>query len=241
MKHLKLTTAIALISSALSTTALAEEQTIEQSWEATAELGFVMTGGNSDTETLNAKFNAATSYTDWKHSLHLEALNSSSNNVSSAEKYFVEAQSDRKISERAYALGVLTWEKDRFSGYGHQTSIALGLGYKVLNENDMELDLELAPGYRVIEDNNGNNEEDGIIRLSEVFSWNLSETSKLDQFLKSEMGDSNTITRFGISLTSQVQEALSMKVGYNLKHSSDVPTGAKKTDRETSITLVYKL
>lgn len=240
MQHLKLATAIALISTSLSATVNAEEVS-EPNWDATAELGFVMTSGNSDTETLNAKFNASTEYTDWKHTLQLEALNSSSNDVSSAERYFAEAQSDRKLSDRAYALGVISWEKDRFSGFDHQTSIALGLGYKAIAEDNMELNFELAPGYRVIEDNNGNNEEDSIIRAAETFSWKFNETSSLDQFLNTEAGDSNTVTRFGISLTSQVQEALSMKVGYTIKHSSDVPAGADKTDRETSVTLVYKL
>lgn len=241
MKHLKLMAAVALLSTNLSGTVAAEDKATEQSWDATAELGFVMTSGNSETETLNAKFNAATEYTNWKHALHLEALNSSSNDVSSAERYFAEVQSDRKISDRTYALGLVSWEKDRFSGFDHQISVALGVGYKAIAEDNMELDFELAPGYRVIEDHNGNNEEDSIIRAAEIFSWKFNETSSLDQFLNTEAGDSNTVTRFGISLTSQVQEALSMKVGYTIKHSSDVPAAADKTDRETSVTLVYKL
>jgi len=218
-----------------------KEKTTEHTWEATAELGFVKTSGNSETETLNAKFDTSTSYSNWKHSLHLETLNSTSNDVSSAEKYLAEGQSDYAISDRTYALGVVTWEKDRFSGFDYQASVALGLGYKIIQEADMELDFELAPGYRVSEFEAGYNEEDTILRAAENFSWKLSETSTLDQMLSSEIGDSNTVTRFGISLTSQVAGALSMKVGYNIKHNSDVAAGADKTDRETSVTLVYKI
>jgi len=224
---------------------LAEEQAgksaLEQTWEASAELGFVKTSGNSETETLNAKFDASTAYTDWKHLLHLETLNSSSSDVRSAEKYLVEGQTDYFIDDRTYALGVVTWEKDKFDGFDYQASVALGLGYKVIQEADMEMSLELAPGYRVSEFEADYNEEDAIVRAVENFSWNISETSTLDQMLSTEAGDSNTVTRFGISLTSQVADALSMKVGYTIKHNSDVPLGSRKTDRETSVTLAYKM
>jgi putative salt-induced outer membrane protein YdiY len=105
----------------------------------------------------------------------------------------------------------------------------------------MKLKLEVAPGYRIVEDTNNNTEEDAILRLSEVFSWKLSKTSTFDQNLKVETGDSNTETRFGIALTNQVAGNLSMKVAYNIKHNSDVADGVSNSDRETAITLVYKL
>lgn len=241
MRQSKIALAIALatgLSTTLSTTAIAEEA--GANWEATSELGYVMTSGNSETETLNAKFNASTEYTDWKHILTLEAMSSTSNDVQSSEKYLTQWQSDYKISERSYGLGVITWEKDRFGSYDHSTSVALGLGYKVMDNDDMKLNLELAPGYRSIVDENGNNTEDAIVRFAETFSWKLSETSTLDQNLSSEYGESNTATRFGISLTSQVSGALSTKLGYNLKHNSDVPTNTKSVDREAVVTLVYK-
>ncbi len=244
MNKTNISIASCLIGLTASMPLLAEEQTPvtdETLWKATAELGYVKTSGNSDTQTLNAKFNASTEYDAWKHALHLETLSSSSNDVRSAEKYRAEVQSDYFISERTYALGLVSWEKDNFDGFDYQASLVAGLGYKVIQEPDMELRLELAPGYRVSELKSGSNEEDAIIRAAEVFSWKFSKTSSLDQFLNTEAGDSNTVTRFGISLTSQVDDALSMKVGYNIKHNSDVAQGSDKTDKETSVTLVYKL
>lgn len=209
-------------------------------WNATSELGYVMTSGNSDTETLTAKFNASTEIDAWKHQITLGAMNSNSNDIQSSEKYLIEGQSDYTISERSYALGVITWEKDRFGSYDHSTSVALGAGYKAIDEDNMKLNFELAPGYRSIVDHNGNNTEDAIVRLAETFSWKLSDSSTLDQNLSSEYGESNTTTKFGISLTSQVSGALSTKLGYALKHNSDVPAGSRSVDREAVVTLVYK-
>jgi putative salt-induced outer membrane protein len=238
-KHLILP--FSLLCLAISANTQAEETQKELSWTAAAELGFIKTSGNTETETLNAKFNAETTYTLWTHKLLLEALKSASDDVRSAEKYRIEAQSDYALSDASYVFGLANWENDNFSGLNYQAAAVLGYGYKALDTATMKLNFEAAPGYRITEDENDNTEEDGIIRLAEIFAWNISETSTLDQSLKVESGDSNTETRFGVALTNQINGSLSMKVGYNIKHNSDVAPGADKTDRETAVTLVYKL
>ncbi len=210
-------------------------------WEASAELGYLLTSGNSDSETLISKFESKTTYKLWEHLVALEALNSSQNDERAAEKYSAELQSDYSLSERTYLLSNLNWEKDRFSGYDYQASWTLGAGYKVINTDIHKLRLELAPGYRVSEGDPGDKEEDAVVRAMEKFSWKLSESSQLEQSLSSEYGDSNTITRFKVSLASQINGSLSMKLGYSLKHNSDVAPGVEKTDRESSVTLVYQL
>ena len=134
----------------------------------------------------------------------------------------------------------ITWEKDRYGAYDHQTSVALGAGYTAIKSETINLNFELAPGYRSIVDHNGNNEEDLIVRFAENFDWKLSETATFEQNLSTESGDTNTITRFGLGLASQIAGDLSMKLGYNVKHNSDVPAGTRSVDRETAITLVYK-
>ena len=238
-KHLILPVSILCLSTSLF--AQAEETNTSPTWNASAELGYIKTSGNSDTETLNAKFNGETSYTKWTHSLLAEALKSATGDERSAEKYRLEVQSDYNLSDRSYALGVANWENDNFNGLNYTASVAAGYGYKAIKTEEMKLNLEAAPGYRITEDTNNNTEEDAILRLSEVYSWKISKTSTFDQSLKVEAGDSNTETRFGVALTNQVAGNLSMKVAYNIKHNSDVADGVAHSDRETAITLVYKL
>lgn len=238
-KHLILPASI--LGLAISAPLHAEDAKKELSWHAAAELGFIKTSGNTETETLNAKFNAQTSYSLWTHKLLLEALKSASNEVRSAEKYRIEAQSDYALNAASYVFGLANWENDNFSGLNYQAAAVVGYGHKVLNSDTFKLNLEVAPGYRIAEDVNNNTEEDAIIRLAEIFVWNISKTSTLDQSLKVESGDSNTESRFGVALTNQINSSLSMKVGYNITHNSDVGPGLDKTDRETAVTLVYKL
>lgn len=219
--------------------AFAEDAPAKRDWKASAELGYLQTDGNSDSETLKAKFKGSKSYANWKHSLVLKALNSSQNDTRSSEKYVAGFQSDYAIDDKSYALAALSWEKDRFSGYDYQASVVLGYGYHVIQSADKMLSFELAPGFRVSELNPGEKQEDAIVRVSEKFEMALSESSSLDQTLSHEYGDSNSVTRFDIAISSQVANDLSMKVGYGLTRNSDVAQGAEKTDKETSVTLVY--
>lgn len=70
-----------------------------------------------------------------------------------------------------------------------------------------------------------NKEEHGMVRAAEVFAWDLSNTFKLEQYLKVETGESNSETRFGVSLASKIAGDLSMKISRDNTHNSDGPNG----------------
>ncbi len=210
-------------------------------WEASAEVGYILTSGNSDSETLKSRFEGKTSYDAWEHLIEVEALNSSQNDERSAEKYVAAVQSNYSISARAYGFSRVDWEKDRFSGYEYQASVVVGMGYKALKTEHHDLRFEIAPGFRVSEPVTGGKQEEAIGRLSQSYKWKITKGASLEQSASSEYGDTNTRSRFKLALTSQINGSLSMKAGFSLKHNSDVAPGVEKTDRETSLTLVYTL
>lgn len=236
-------TAVRLITLAasglLASTPSFAEDAKKQPWEASAELGYVMTSGNSETETLLAEADGKYRYGKFEHIGHIEALNSSQNDERSAEKYMASAQSNYALGEHSYVFGVLTWETDKFSGYDYQASAAIGYGHKLIDEDNRTLSLELAPGYRSSKLETGKKNDEFIVRAKENFSYKFNAHAKFNQFVSVESGDSNTQTRAGVSLTTQIAGALSTKLSYQVKHNSDVPEGTSKTDRETAVTLVY--
>lgn len=226
----------------MSNQAFAEEAEKKESHaKATAELGYVNISGNSESETFLAKFEAEYDYKRWEHFLGLEALNASQDDQRSAEKYLASLQSDYTFAPHAYAFSNLDYEKDRFSGYEYQAYWAIGAGYKLIDTDSHTLRLEAGPGYRVSDPDPGKTKEELIGLVSEKYSWIISETSEFEQSLASEIGESNTRTRFKASLISQINSTLSMKLGYALTHNSDVGPNVEKTDRETTVTLVFRL
>ena len=237
--------AAALVVGSLTANAVyaAEEQ---PSWKISAELGAVITSGNSETSTTNAKFDATNEKKQWRHNVHAEALGASTTDpatgieTTSAERYALSGKSDYKFNEFDYVFGTLGWEKDRFSGYEYQATLAVGYGRRVLNDETMKLDLEIGPGYRKVKDAvTGATENDGIVRLGAKYEWKISDNATFTEDLTSDVASDLTVTKSITALTAKVNSKLAMKLSLTIKNNSEVPAGTEKTDTETAITLVY--
>lgn len=244
MKHFVKASSATILATGL---ALSANGVSANEWKGEAELGYIMKSGNSESSTLNSKLKVSKAIDKWKHSGRLEASNSSVTNkkdgkevtVRSAEKYVAEARTDYKISDRSYVFGLANYQEDKFSSFKYESIISGGYGLKAIKNDTMELDLEAGPGYRVVEDHFGNNEEDAILRLGEKFSWKLSANSQFDQSLTVDYGDSNTISELKAAIKSNIVKDFALKVGYGLKYTDKVAPGTKHADTETTITLVY--
>jgi len=236
----KSTTIVALLSLIIMSNAFAEEEASKSPWKASAELGFVATSGNTETETLNAKAMAATESTNWRHKGEITALKSSDAITTTAEKYTLMGQSDYKLEGKNFLFGVLNYENDKFSGYDYRVSEAIGYGRRVVDESMLIVDLEIGPGARQSKlTPTGETESEAIVRAAAKIDWTVSKTSKFAEVLTVEAADDVTITKSVTSLSSQIEGNLSMKITFTYKNTSEVPVGIEETDTETGITLVY--
>ncbi len=204
-----------------------------------AELGLVATSGNSDTQTINAKLGLSKDTEKWTHKADLAALNNASDDETTAEKYSLGWQSDRKLDDVSFLYVIASYEDDRFSGFDYQATVGAGYGYKAINDEKCVLTLEIGPGYRVNALPEGDDEKEVTIRLGEKFSWQFSETAELEQYLTVEAGEDNTVSRLGASVKSTLTGALALKVGFDIKHTEEVPDDRDDTDTETYATVSY--
>jgi len=208
-------------------------------WSGEAELGLVMTTGNTETQSINAKTKVANEREKWRHTLIAEALNTADNIRTTSEKYFLSGKSDYKFSEFEYFFGIVTYEDDRFSGYEYQVSEVLGYGRRIIHEPRLALDIEGGPGARQSKITNGNSDNELIVRLGGNLEWKISESANFSEKLSTEIGENITITKSITALKAQIVGSLAMKVSLTIKHTSEVPLESKKTDSETALTLVY--
>jgi len=214
-------------------------------WKASAELGYVSTSGNTETESLNAKAMASTDREEWRHKAEITALSASTTNTlgvdeKTAKKYTLMGQSDYKLEGKNFLFGVITYEDDEFSGYDYQATEAIGYGRRVIEDSDLIVDLEIGPGARQTKlTSTGKTESEPMVRAAAKIDWTVSKTSKFGEILTVEAGEDVTVTKSVTSLSSQIEGNLSMKITYTYKKTSEVPFGVDDTDTETAITLVY--
>lgn len=208
-------------------------------WTGEAALGFVMTSGNTDTQSINANAKAVNERDMWRHSAAIEALNTETSDVTTGQRYLLSGQSNYKFKPRHYLFGLAAYEDDRFNGYDWRASEVLGYGYRAIEQPNLKLDLEAGPGARQSRLNSGARDNEGMFRVAGNLDWKVSDTSSFSQILTSEIGSDVTISKSVTGLKTQIHGGVSMKLAHTVKHTSDVPVGIKKVDRETGVMLVY--
>lgn len=223
-------------------------------WTSDAELGVVVTSGNSETQTANAKIKAKRETSSWVDSGSLEALGTSSTDqttgekVTTAEKYVANLKAEYKITPENFYFANANYIDDRFSGYEYQATLTVGVGRRLIKTEKQELSIELGPGvrfYKLSPDpiTNARTPSDHVTigRGALNYLYNFTEHSKFTQDLLVESGKDATITESVSALTAQINGKMAMKASVKVRHSSQVPDDSKKTDSETALTLVYSL
>ena len=245
---MKCITKIALASLLLMATSVyaheeeAEEEVVKP-WEGTGEFGFVSTSGNTESTALNMKLNFVRTGERWRHRFTGTALMTSENGSTDNERYTVEIQSDRSLTEKSWLFGAFRWDADKFGSYDPQLSLTSGYGRQLMKSEKHELKGEIGAGYRKQEARvSGDTESEFIGRFLLDDTWQVFTTTQWTNRLLVEAGSSNTFTQFNSGLSIAMNSKFAVKLGYEVRHNTDVPVGiedSEKTDTISSVNLVY--
>jgi putative salt-induced outer membrane protein len=210
-------------------------------WTGKGELGGSFASGNSENEAVNAALEMKGSYGKWTHTLGFAGNYGSDSGSTTAQRWEVRGQTQYEITDRAYGFGAARYEDDRFSAYDFQTSLSGGLGYKIIDNDRTKFWVQGGPGYRYAEFNDTGESEDGMIFRGDLgFDHQLTETTKIVERFLVETGSDNTYLQNDIGLEVSINGALALRLGYQIRHNSDVLPGTEKTDTLTTIGLIYE-
>ncbi len=258
----------ALSFSALS---LAEDGAESKSIAADAEIGVIITTGNTESSSYKGKIDIRQDLENWKNQYIFEGfykqdvvtstrevpVNDGSNTTTietfeedqtTENKYFLSLQSDYKLSDEDAAFFVYgEYEKNRFSGFDYQSTIALGYSDRLFKTDNSSLTYDIGPGWKTdrledVGDVEGETENTFIIRAAAEYMYQFSENAKFTQTISSNYStdaNKNTKTKAVSALTTQINSTFALKVSYTVDHNSEVSGDRKKADTATAITLVY--
>ncbi|HEY4366336.1 MAG TPA: DUF481 domain-containing protein [Steroidobacteraceae bacterium] len=233
--------------------ALAATAPAHADWTGKGEAGLVISSGNTETTTGNAKLNLARESGNWKNAFGLAGLYASDDVGTTAQRWEAFTQSDYNFSPKDFWFGAARYEDDEFSGFVYQATVSTGLGRKFLDSDTTKFVGTAGVGYKFLETRDvfdattgalierGDTDSDVVFRgtldLDHKFT---ASTSLIDKFIV-EAGADNTFAQNDISLQVKMTEVLALAVGYSVRHNTDPPAGFKKTDTLTTINLVYEI
>ena len=213
-------------------------------WSGEASAGVVVTTGNSEGSTANAKGEVVYDSERWRNTFNASALNTTATDpvtgtdTRTAERYLAGNKADFNFTDHDYAFLALEYELDRFGPVRERSSETAGYGRKILTGPAHTLEAELGAGTRQTEAQvTEEKDSDAIGRGRVAYKWNFSETSNFSQTAKVESGDSNTFVESVTELRVSLVGKLFALGSYTLRNNSEVPPGAQKTDTITTVSL----
>jgi len=204
------------------------------------ELGLLFARGNSETETFNSKVELTWERDRWLNESTASFVYGRDSGQTNSNRFVAANRTNYSFSERSYAFGALRYDRDRFSSFSYQATVALGLGRHLIDSERHKLSVEAGPGFRVSELRSANDTEtDAILRGFADYTWTISESTELGNRLLVEAGEDNTFAENILSLTVAINDRLALKSGISVRHNTDVEAGRDKTDTLTTMNLVY--
>ncbi len=237
MKLNKLALAAAITAASFS--AQAADDDAPKGVTGAAEFGMVLTSGNTENSNTTGKFEISNDLEQWLHSARLDFVSADADGTTTAERYLLNLKTNYKLEDDAFLFAGLTYDVDKFSGFDSQTTFVAGYGRKIVDTEKFTLSAEIGPGYRISEFENGGDESEGILHIGANAKYTINEASHFVGLLSIDAGSDQTITLLDLGYVNKLSSALALKIGFNVKNSSDVPIGTEDTDTITSVSLLY--
>ncbi|NND64792.1 MAG: DUF481 domain-containing protein [Gammaproteobacteria bacterium] len=232
MKHWSTAAIIALL---LSTSAVADEN----GWDGKLGLGWLASGGNTDTANLNVYGEGEYTINRWHHGLKALAYSAETDSINTAERYKAGYKGKYDLRDIDYLFGAIDYEKDKFSGIDEQTSEVLGYGRRLYNNDVRQWNVEAGLGAKQSELRDTTSQDETIVFLGTDYTWKFSESGTFGWDLSIDAGEDNTLYESTTSVSSNLVNTLALVAAYTIKFNTDVPDPSDDTDTYSSISLEY--
>lgn len=229
--------------------------TAQAQWTGKAELGVMVSSGNSEATSANTKLDLSHEADKWRHGVYFGALYGANATFTTADRLEARYQLDYKINDRLSWFGALRAEQDGFSGFAYQATLSTGAAYKFIDTPDTKFSGSIGVGYRVLKPElliktpagevidriEGEEDSEPVITLGSGYEHSFNETTKISNKLLVESGSSNTAVQDDISLQVSMTDTLALAVGFGVRYNTDPPPLSEDTDLLTTINLVYNI
>jgi putative salt-induced outer membrane protein len=224
--------------------ALAEDKTDGQ-WRGTGGAALSVTSGNTTSSSLLINAEASRATTIDKITLG-GAMNYAKSKIggvdqTTANKWGAFGEYDYNLSPQMFVFGRLGFDADKVIDLSLRTSLAAGLGYKVINTKETTFDVYGGLGYTtdkysLAQTINGTTDTSfsrASIYLGEASSHVLSPTVSFKQRLDlypGVSGDKAILAKFNAGLSVAMSSTLNLSVGLIDTYNSKPPAGTKSND-----------
>jgi putative salt-induced outer membrane protein len=201
-------------------------------WSGQGRFGAVIARGNTETATGNVNIDLANQLDAWRHKFGGTMLRTVNEEVTSADRWELRAESEYEPTKRVFYFGSLRYEDDRFTDFSYQAVAAIGVGYHFIDTAITQFDGRIGVGTRRTQLRATDEEEaDEIVRGQLEWKRQMTENTIAFNRLLVESGVVNTFVQNVLGLEVKMNDRWSIGLGYEVRHNTEVLPGTEKTDQ----------
>jgi len=213
-----------------------------------AELSFVSTSGNTDTQTLGLGGSIECKPNKWTYTAKAAFIRSEADDVETAKSLDTLFRAARDLAPRLKAYGQFIYFQNEFAGIENRYAVEGGLAYMLIVHPKHTLEIDGGIGYtkedrvEVI----GIPDEDlsfATARTGAIYRWKISENAEFgdDTGFTFNLNDGND-WRFGnvAYIAAKLTTVFALKFSYAVTYLNNPVPGFGKTDTITSAAVVAK-
>lgn len=208
-------------------------------WDGRGEVGGFLSTGNTENTGVSARIDLTREGLQWRHKIYANADYQESFGLVSRERYAAGYEPNYKFDDRLYAYGAVLYESDRLLGYFDRYSASAGIGYGLIRETGMSLDVTLGPAFRRTNYTDEVLENSVGVRGSMDFDWNIARGLKLTQDASAYVHTVNSTVNATTGVEAKLLGPLSARLSYNLQYESEPALGRTSFDTISRAALVY--
>lgn len=206
-----------------------------------AELGYVNSKGNSDTQTLTIDAKVKKDWDMHALSLAVDVEYASDNGADTKNKRFAELEYNYKLNKKLYLQYILGYKYDAFSGYDYNIYTGPGLKYLAIDEKEQELTFESNILYATDKKENKSAYNYASFRAKGFYSLQVLENLKFEETLTYRTDVSKVDNYYIFSKTaliSKLTDIFSASLSYKVDYVNQAGADKEHTDRTLSANLI---
>jgi putative salt-induced outer membrane protein len=235
--------------------ALADAPPPQGVWQGAGQAGVLLSSGNTQATSLNAKLDLARLDGPWKNTVFVGGLYGRSNGITSGSRLEARYRVDHEIDARRFWFLGADGVRDQFSGFAYQATLAGGAGYKFIATDATTLAGTLGVGYQrlqpqqlvkdasgaVVDRINGAASGNAVVTAGLDYAHRFSASTKITDKLYVTSGSADTAASNDFALSVSMSDRLALSIGYGVRYNTKPAAGVKKLDQVTTANVVYKI
>ncbi|MGR3467508.1 MAG: DUF481 domain-containing protein [Shimia sp.] len=197
------------------------------------------TDGNSDT--VNVGIGSRFGFFDGinGYDVTLSYTYGEANDTTDANSFLGSFDYTRDLNERLYGFGQLRYSYDEFASFEDDAFIGVGLGYRVVATPDTTFDVQAGPGYRYLEDANGNETDEAAFIVEANYLQRFADNLFLTNDTEVLYSDVNTTVTNDLGFNVSLNEGLALRTSLLTEYNTDPLPGRESTDNTLGLSVVY--